>query len=366
MKARLNLCSFSVVAILFTALAFAQNLLASDNEGSIYVPCATFQGLGFLPGGSTSQAYDVSSDGTVVVGSSKSVRGTEAFRWTVAGGMEGLGSIPGPVFSSQAWSVSADGNTIVGQAAGSGAMWQPFVWTRSGGMTSLGFSGFAYGVSGDGSVVVGVDVNQGFAWTGSEGLQLGLGSQAFRVSEDGKTVIGSAGSSAFRWTRSGGMQFLSGGWTSEAWGVSADGGTVVGRYQSAAGYQAAAWNSSGALLGLGVLPGGYFSEAYAASADGSTIVGDSISGSGSFAFIWDSVHGMQDLNRLLTSSGIDLSGWTLTEAWGISDDGTVIIGNGVDPSGNTEAWIARIPEPSNISLVAIGACGWRFLHRRKR
>ena len=50
-----------------------------------------FQGLGDLPGGLfNSQAYDVSADGSVVVGQGNSASGGEAFRWTSAG-MVGLG-----------------------------------------------------------------------------------------------------------------------------------------------------------------------------------------------------------------------------------------------------------------------------------
>jgi len=39
----------------------------------------------------------------------------------------------------------------------------------------------------------------------------------------------------------------------------------------------------------------------------------------------------------------NLTGWTLTDATGISADGTIIVGDGIDPQGNDEAWIADIP-----------------------
>src|SRR5689334_4676153 len=59
---------------------------------------ATFQGLGQLPGGelSNSSADAVSADGSTVVGTSSSDRSDlEAFRWTAATGMVGLGFLPG-------------------------------------------------------------------------------------------------------------------------------------------------------------------------------------------------------------------------------------------------------------------------------
>jgi probable HAF family extracellular repeat protein len=82
---------------------------------------ASFQGLGDLPGGSFySRAYSVSSDGSVVVGSSESASGWEAFRWTSGSGMSGLGDLPGGCFGSWAYGVSSDGSVIVGGQHGLG------------------------------------------------------------------------------------------------------------------------------------------------------------------------------------------------------------------------------------------------------
>ena len=55
-----------------------------------------FQGLGFLPSGTYSQAFGVSADGSVIVGTGNStVSGAEAFRWTSSAGIVGLGVLPG-------------------------------------------------------------------------------------------------------------------------------------------------------------------------------------------------------------------------------------------------------------------------------
>ena len=60
---------------------------------------ASFQGLGDLPGGVfSSSAGGVSADGSVVVGSGTSANGYEAFRWTQATGMVGLGDLSGGGF----------------------------------------------------------------------------------------------------------------------------------------------------------------------------------------------------------------------------------------------------------------------------
>src|SRR5262249_40649458 len=66
-------------------------------------------------------------------------------------------------------------------------------------------------------------------------------------------------------------------------------------------------------------------------------------GSAGHAFIWDAQHGMRDLNDVLTGLGVNLNGWVLTEARGLSADGTTIVGNGANPQGQFEGWIAVVP-----------------------
>ena len=105
---------------------------------------ASFQKLTSLPGGGFSpfalwSALGVSADGSVVVGSSKSASSggtgrTEAFRWTQATGMVGLGVLPGGYFSSSALGVSADGSVVVGYSDSEN---EAFIWNSTQGMRSL-------------------------------------------------------------------------------------------------------------------------------------------------------------------------------------------------------------------------------------
>lgn len=109
------------------------------------------------------------------------------------------------------------------------------------------------------------------------------------------------------------------------------------------------------FMGLGDLPGGSFgSVATGVSADGSVVVGQSQSASGFEVFVWDSTNGMRELDQVLTNQGIDLTGWTLWSAEGVSHDGLTIVGYGTNPSNAFEAWIAVIPEPSTALLLASG------------
>ena len=127
--------------------------------------------LGFLPGGNQSEANGVSADGAVVVGWSNFPGGAQqAFRWTQATGAVGLGFLPGGggLFGSQATAVSANGSVVVGASIiplgpGTGVD-EAFRWTQATGMVGLGFlpggsSSTARGVSADGLVIVGAGNN---------------------------------------------------------------------------------------------------------------------------------------------------------------------------------------------------------------
>ncbi len=73
---------------------------------------------------------------------------------------------------------------------------------------------------------------------------------------------------------------------------------------------------------------------------------------------------MVNLRDHLVAHGVmNLDGWSLFRAYGVSADGRTIVGYGVNAL-QTEAWIATIPEPSSVVLGAIAffsllALAWR-------
>ena len=89
-----------------------------------------------------------------------------------------------------------------------------------------------------------------------------------------------------------------------------------------------------------------------------------VGSSASQAFIWDAQHGLRRVKDLLTADGINLTGWNLTGAVGISDDGQTILGYGTNPTGATVPWIATLPEPSSMIVVVVGCVG--LLRRARR
>ncbi|MEE8147130.1 MAG: hypothetical protein V3T24_05970, partial [Longimicrobiales bacterium] len=238
-----------------------------------------------------------------------------------------------------------------------------FRWTPGGGMVEFldSHSGSqATGVSGDGSVIVGNLSGLGFRWTSGGWVSLDetatLLVRANGVSADGSVVVGVVGQTppgpeAFRWTSGGGIvglgDFPGGDSDSQAYGVSADGSVVVGKGSSAFGQEPFRWTSGDGMVGLGGPAGGV---AYGVSGDGSVVVGDS----GGEAFIWDSTSGVRSLREVLVDLALGpvLSGWTLSRATAISDDGLTIVGNGLNPSGQLEAWIAVIPPTTLVPVFA--------------
>jgi probable HAF family extracellular repeat protein len=83
------------------------------------------QEIGVLPGGTSSEAFGVSPDGTVIVGRARDGSGQwQAFRWSAETGMLNLGTLGGNW--SEAWRTSADGSVITGRSRDSAGRWRAF------------------------------------------------------------------------------------------------------------------------------------------------------------------------------------------------------------------------------------------------
>lgn len=166
-----------------TALSGDGSIASGNANGSAVRVTNGFNGtvdpLGDLAGGGTgSFAWDLSADGSIVIGSGSSSAGAEAFRWE-GGTMVGLGDLAGGAFGSAARAISSDGSTIVGfGTAASGR--EAVRWTGSG-IASLGnlggaaFSSEARDVSADGSTIVGLaglpGGQTGFVWDAVNGMR---------------------------------------------------------------------------------------------------------------------------------------------------------------------------------------------------
>ena len=330
----------------------------------------TITNLGVFSGGNFSVANAISADGSTVTGNSNGNIGDRAFRWTASGGLQNLGILSPTGPYSNGGALSADGSVVAGISAGSGNNNRAFRWTAATGMQSLGVLGTgsasaANAISADGSVIAGFSYTSGFTngrafrWTAAGGMQdLGIlsgssGTNAAAISADGSVIVGASDgpNGAFRWTSTGGMQAMSeipGGTGTEALGLSPDGSAATGDGYIdtlASAFRAFRWTAASGMQDLGVLSGGLNSQGRAISADNSIIVGTSDSTIGARAFLWTRTFGMVDLNTYLSSLGLDLTGWSLTQASGISADGSAIAGYG-EFNGATRAFlVSKIPAP---------------------
>jgi uncharacterized membrane protein len=121
----------------------------------------------------------------------------------------------------------------------------------------------------------------------------------------------------------------------EALDVSGDGLQVVGFSQGSA----VRWDiSAGTAVALSP---GTDSKALGISADGTRIVGYAIVGE-SVAMTWTD-QGARSVQDVLGGAGVTSAGWQLTVARAASQDGQVIVGDGINPQGQTEGWIAVLP-----------------------
>jgi probable HAF family extracellular repeat protein len=368
---------------------------------------AWFMPLPQLPGATEpGDAYAVSADGMFAVGTSHDGRSTtgatnQAVRWTASGTVQNLNAGD----SSIARGVSGDGSVAAGYRIGERGFPIAFRWTQGGGSMDLedfpgGESfGRAYDVSGDGNVVVGFGVStqggEAFRWTSTGGM-VGLGdlpggifaSEAFGVSENGSAIVGSSssanGSEAFRWTQETGMVGLGDlpgdGFFSEAYDVSADGSVIVGKSAgtSPISFSAFRWTAAEGMIQLPDLPGvGPTTIAQAVSGDGNVVVGAALNGNGqAVAFAWDAYNGSRSVPALLESQGVDLDGFRLGKASGVSFDGLTLVGIGLPRDSLIfQPWIARldpgtfVPEPSSVCIVGVvgvPVLGWYCWKRVRR
>lgn len=304
----------------------------SSETGAAFVWTSTgIESLGYAD----STAYAVSADGTVVVGDSLVDGGYyRAFRW-VDGDMKILAlSSDG---DSNAYGISDDGKTIVGRVEVTDGNFTPAYWTDDGDVLSFldeGAKGTAYGVNGDGTVIVGQ-----------------------YESTMGKSV-------AFRWTTDGFDPIAGPSNTSVARAVNPQGNVVVGSKTGMDGYEMAfRWTKdTSTAWELGVVdPSTRTSSiAYAVNAVGNVVVGTSwnaIDDTAYTAFYWKEGPGLWSLAEVLAFSGVDLDDWILESATGVSADGTIVVGTGVDASGEDIGYIARVGVDAVESLAAERTAG---------
>lgn len=257
--------------------------------------------------------YYVGSYGSVYFDGSPS---SSAYRYTRGGAVQEpgvLSSGAGYYLDSNAADVTQDGNIVLlnGAYHTVESRSEPFLWVANGALRSLGrfdpipgappqfqlLHTIANAISGDGSTVVGYAQNKFSDYGYGYGLELDISAVLWRE-KTGWIDLG-------RFDTAEDETFT----RAQAEYVSGDGSIVIGDASVKRHY---------------TLPGGV-----------------NVSAGYQVPFIWEEARGMRKVADVLQLDyGLDLTGWTLNNATGISEDGTTIIGNGLNPDGRYEAWRA--------------------------
>jgi probable HAF family extracellular repeat protein len=289
--------------------------------------------LGTLPGGNSSEAWDINNNGQIA-GRSSIPGSTRGFIWQ-NGNMVNLGTLGGTY--SEAKAINSAGQ-VVGVAENGNGKSKAFLW-QNGTMTDLGKlqvdqNSVAYGINeflkivGVGEYKENIGGGRAFLWENGSMIDLiGIQSVANDINNFDKVV-------GVYQTINGGIAFL---WDN---GKFASLGTLGGNYSEATSindlsqivgisydinFNATAflWQDS-SMISIGSL--GVSSKAHDINNIGQ-IVGESQLTTGPHAWIWEDGT-MTDLNSLIDAN----SGWTLYSATAINDSGQ-IVGYGTSSQG---------------------------------
>ncbi len=330
--------------------------------------------LGIFPGGTESHGAAVSHDATYVTGYGDVIIGQAvyfyAFRWSIASGLVNLGT-PASITFTAGNSMDHAGLGIAGNGGN-----KLFRWTVSGGPQNLGLlpgaigGGLATGISGDTTIVVGwsgaADGNiYGVKWT-SPGTMIALpslsggafGNSAYGISSDGSIIVGGStwtgsGYRACRWLPGNIVQNLGAlpsATDSRAYAISKNNGVIVGDCQIPTGDRM--FRYIGAMQNLGTPLGTTDSYSRSTNYDGQVVTGRAKIATNTYrAAYWSTTVGIKDLATYVTSLGGNLTGWVLLEAWGVSNDGSAIAGTGTFNGATRAFLIKNLPCPSTATIV---------------
>ncbi|MBX9735687.1 MAG: hypothetical protein K2X32_02070 [Phycisphaerales bacterium] len=311
--------------------------------------------------------HAMSADGTTVVGiglDSALFSPQIAFRHRFDGTTQRLGVVAGSQFST-ADAVDASGLIVVGSQNSGGFRWvspgpgQPFGTQRLVDISSNGavtLSRSAHRVGNAAATVIPVPPT----YTEVSATRV-AGENSNLVAIDARKFIPGNGygyppTPDIDFTRAGARDIganvsydfgvLSGGESSRSLGISADGTVVVGVSEQLVApgtiveraFRATVPGSSMVSLGTLSDPQSASSTALDVSRDGAVIVGQS----NNKAFVWTSALGMRSIQDVLIANGQDLQGWSLSSAFAVSDDGTVVAGTATRDGAISAAWAASL------------------------
>ncbi|MFV1873851.1 MAG: hypothetical protein ACMZ64_11080 [Oleiphilus sp.] len=310
----------------------------------------------------------ISNDGTVAMMNTD----FELLNWNAITGTEFIYATPEYNGTNAIWpTISEDGNTILfssflqGTANENGSPEHDYYY-HDGAVTIYDYSSSGqlvpnlYAMSGDGSVMGGYHTSWPGKWPSSltpenqftKHLNAPEDTVIAAINMDGSKFvshlhfngISSAQATAYVWETDGTP--IASDIPMAVKGFSAAGDVVLGAIsdQSLFGPKyTVLWNANtNQYTDINDMP---YPQAF--SDDTSIVVGNSSKKpytANNMMLIWDNINGVRNLNDVLTSYGVSLSGWSDVIIQNISRDGTKMVGSGINPDGQSRAFIINITE----------------------
>jgi hypothetical protein len=348
---------------------------------------------GFYGIGNNTAVTDMTGDGSMVSGysgatdpASGQVVGDSAFIWTYAQGKStDTATVSGQTIAS-IWSIANSGTSYAGVLSdGSAFVRQGATYTR----LNPGTAGTQEGIyiSKDGSTVTGynynwdytipaspVDNSAGWVWKNSAIQTYALPSgktqnDFWSVSQNGSIILGAsysdAGIGVYHWNVTGTpTEMISpNGFSRSSYWMSLSGDGSIAFLSMALSDSIVRYNGLAASPVAISTTGFTSTEIWCTNSTGNIAGGTSHEG----AIIWDATNGIRLATTLISSYGIDLTGWQLVNVTAISDDAQTFAGNG-KYNGVNQGWVftlTAVPEPSTYGLIGAGALAFTALVRRR-
>lgn len=341
-------------------------------EAFIWNPTTGLTRLGSLPDARDSGAWRISQDGTVVIGYSanrldRAGPHGRPWRWTAQTGMHEIIIDPADNFFDFL-GMSTDGNTVALRSQSGEGVWR---WTTANGLERGGADNgivFATALSADGGTIVGsarVNGGEEVAWRWvSPSFEIidnppgYLTAGAQFVSANGHALVGVSAFNesavfygdydAWRW-ENGSYTLLPSPAGEARLGellfVSTDASVILGYtsiYSENFGGQWGVdhswrWSAQEGMSPFRPLPGYLWTFPTAMSADASLVLGTAFDGTTSADWVWSVDEGMRTLPDDFPTAGL----WQDRVQIAVSEDGSTILGSGLNAQGKLEPWIAR-------------------------
>lgn len=329
----------------------------------------SFTPLGYgLPNAAGLALANISGDGKTLVGTSyfdltdAGYGSARAWVWTAEAGFQELSRLNNAQYTD-AVCVNYNGSLVGGSSKSQPVLWSSGVIDP---IDSAGGNAAVYKMSDSGKVLLGSNPAGEVYWLTDRvmhSLDSVSGGGTSAMSRDGQTLVGARGTFDHTTGTSTGQPMVWNNFaphflpvpfgceSAYAESCSADGSIIYGSTRNP-NTVFRYFNNSFEDLGVDFHP-------QVCSADGSIVLGHELSSAGGAVVLWSRSTGMVRLQEFLQNHGADVSGWTLVRAV-LSADGTTIAGQGINPQGRDEIWLATIDiNPNAVDDVFVVDTGGR-------